>query len=127
MKVKIVGDDIPDAKEVDHKLMALAKRWDSAIITVDFNLAQISRAQGLKVLNVNDLAQAMKIALVPGEELTMKITHEGRERSQGVGYLADGTMVVVDNAKDKVGLDVAIVVTKVLQTPAGQLFFSRLK
>jgi len=127
LKVKIVGDDIPDAKEVDHKLMALAKRWDSAIITVDFNLAQISRAQGLKVLNVNDLAQAMKIALVPGEELTMKITHEGRERSQGVGYLADGTMVVVDNAKDKVGLDVAIVVTKVLQTPAGQLFFSRLK
>lgn len=127
LKVKIVNDDTTEAKEADHKLIVFAKRWGGAIVTVDFNLSQLARAQSVKILNVNDLAQAMKIALVPGEELTIKITHEGRERSQGVGYLVDGTMVVVDNAKDKVGLDVAVVVTKIHQTPAGQLFFARLK
>lgn len=127
LKVKIVNDDTAEAKEADHKLIVFAKRWAAAVVTVDFNLSQLARAQGVKVLNVNDLAQAMKVALVPGEELTIKITHEGRERAQGVGYLVDGTMVVVDNAKNKVGLDVAVVVTKVHQTPAGQLFFARLK
>lgn len=127
LKTKIVSSDIPEVKEADHKLVTLAKRSNAAIITVDFNMAQFARAQGVRVLNVNDLAQAMKVALVPGEELSLKITHEGRERAQGVGYLADGTMVVVDNARDKVGVDVIVVVTKVHQTPAGQLFFARLK
>lgn len=127
LKVKIVGEDTDEAKEADHKLIFFAKKWTGCIVTVDFNLSQLARAQGVKVLNVNDLANAMKVALVPGEELTIKITHEGRERAQGVGYLTDGTMVVVDNAKDKVGLDVGVIVTKVHQTPAGQLFFARLK
>lgn len=127
LKVKIINDDITEVKEADHKLIVFAKRWGAAIVTVDFNLSQLARAQSVKVLNINDLAQAMKVALVPGEELTIKITHEGRERAQGVGYLVDGTMVVVDNARDKVGLDIAIIVTKIHQTPAGQLFFARLK
>lgn len=127
VKTKIVQEDAAEVKETDHKLVMLARRWGAAILTVDFNMAQVARAQGVKVLNINDLAQAMKVALVPGEDLTIKITHEGRERAQGVGYLADGTMVVVDNARDKVGLDVAIIVTKIHQTPAGQLFFARLK
>lgn len=127
LKMKIISEDINELKETDHKLVSLARRWNAALLTVDFNMAQVARAQGVKVLNINDLAQAMKMALTPGEELTIKITHEGRERAQGVGYLTDGTMVVVDNARDKVGLDVAVVVTKLHQTPAGQLFFARLK
>ncbi len=127
VKVKIVREQMPDINEVDHKLVALAERWKTALLTVDFNLAHLARARGIRVLNINDLAQALKIALVPGEELLIKITHEGREREQGVGYLTDGTMVVVDRAKDKVGSDIAVIVTKIHQTPAGQLFFARLK
>lgn len=134
VKTKIINEDIPEAAEVDHKLVALARRWKSLpagrqvrLMTVDFNLAQLARTQGVRVVNLNDLAQALKPAIIAGEELTIKITHEGKERQQGVGYLPDGTMIVVDNARDKVGLDVVIVVTKVHQTPAGQLFFARLK
>lgn len=124
---KVVGDDPVETTEADSKLVVLAKRWSGALLTVDFNLAHIARAQGVRVLNLNDLAQAMKVALVAGEEFTIKITHEGREREQGVGYLPDGTMVVVENAKDKVGQDLAVIITKIHQTPAGQLFFARLK
>ena len=124
---KIIKDDAPDVVEVDHKLAALAKQWKTKLITVDFNLAQLARVEGIKVLNLHDLAQAIKLAIIPGEELTIKITHEGKEREQGVGYLPDGTMVVVENAKDKVGVDIVVVISKVLNTPAGQLFFARLK
>lgn len=127
LKAKILREEVPDVKEVDHKLIILAKRWNVKLITVDFNLAQRARTQGVKVLNVNDLAQALKIAVIPGEELTLKITHEGKERMQGVGYLPDGTMVIVDDARDKVGAGVIVTITKVHQTPAGQLFFARLR
>lgn len=127
VKVKMVSDDVPEAKEVDHKLASLAKGWGAKLVTVDFNLAQYARAQGVKVLNINDLAQALKMSIVPGEELTIKITHEGREREQGVGYLPDGTMIVVDRARALVGQDAAVVITKIHQTPAGQLFFARLR
>lgn len=124
---KIIKDDIEQVKEVDHKLAALAKQWRTKLITVDYNLAQLARAQGVQVLNLHDLAQAIKLAILPGEELTIKITHEGKEREQGVGYLSDGTMVIVDQAKDKVGIDVVIIVSRIVNTPAGQLFFARLK
>lgn len=127
VRLKIIDDDIREIAEVDHKLIALSKKWKVRLMTVDFNLAQLARAEGVKVLNVNDLAQALKLSIVPGEELTIKITHEGKEKDQGVGYLSDGTMIVVDSARDKIGLDVAIVVTKIHQTAAGQLFFARLK
>lgn len=134
IKIKVIDDDPTLVKEVDHKLVALAKKWKTVsggerirLLTVDFNLAQIARAQGVSILNVFDLAQALKLTLMPGEELTIKITHEGKEREQGVGYLGDGTMVVVDDARDKVGTDVTVVVTKIHQTPAGQLFFARLR
>ena len=130
VRTKIISEDVPDVAEVDHKLISLAKRWKNLqvrLVTIDFNLAQLARAQGVKVLSVVDLAQALKIAIVPGEELTVAITHEGKERQQGVGYLPDGTMIVVDEAKDKVGSSVVVVVTKVHQTAAGQLFFARLK
>lgn len=127
VKVKVVSDDVAEASEVDHKLTALARSWGAKLVTVDFNLAQYARAQGVKVLNVNDLAQALKMAIVPGEELTVKITHEGKEREQGVGYLTDGTMIVVDRARALVGTEVTVVITKIHQTPAGQLFFAHLK
>lgn len=127
VKVKIVSDDVPGENEVDHKLAVLAKGWGAKLVTVDFNLAQYARAQGIKVLNINDLAQALKMAIVPGEELVIKITHEGREREQGVGYLPDGTMIVVDHARTLVGQDISVVITKIHQTPAGQLFFARLR
>lgn len=125
--IKVVNNTVPEVSEVDHKLTVLSKRWDAKLITVDFNLAQYARAQGIKVLNINDLAQALKMAIVPGEELTIKITHEGKEREQGVGYLSDGTMIVVDQARALVGTDATVVITKIHQTPAGQLFFGRLK
>ena len=130
LHTKIVASDPAEVKEVDAKLVALAKRWEHQkvrLLTVDFNLAHVARAQGVKILNVNDIAQALKVSLMPGEEFTVKITHEGKEREQGVGYLADGTMVVVDNASDRVGQDIVVIVTKVHQTPAGQLFFARIK
>lgn len=128
----VIGDDVTEVPEVDHKLIALIKQWGKTgkqvrLLTVDFNLAQVARAEGVKVLNINDLTQALKVALIPGEELTVKITHEGKEREQGVGYLSDGTMVVVEQTKDRVGQDVMVIITKVHQTPAGQLFFGRLK
>lgn len=126
-QMKIVSDNPENEPEVDSKLVLLAKQWGAALLTMDFNLAHVARAQGVRVLNVNDLAQAMKVALVAGEECTIKITHEGREREQGVGYLADGTMVVVENAKDSVGQELHVVVTKIHQTAAGQLFFARLR
>lgn len=127
VKVKVIDGDVPQESEVDHKLAALAKMWNAQLVTVDFNLAQYARARGVRVLNINDLAQALKMAIVPGEELTIKITHEGKEREQGVGYLPDGTMIVVDHARALVGQDVQVVITKIHQTPAGQLFFARLR
>lgn len=127
VRLKIIKEDVPEVKEVDHKLVELAKRWNVRLVTIDFNLAHLARVQGVKVLNINDLSQALKMSIVAGEELTIKITHEGREREQGVGYLPDGTMIVVDNARSRVGQDVLIVITKIHQTPAGQLFFARLR
>lgn len=127
VKIQIIEDNPDQVKEVDHKLVDLAKKWNIKLMTVDFNLAQLSRAQGIKVLNVNDLSQAIKVALMPGEEMSILISHEGKEREQGVGYLPDGTMVIVDGARSRVGTTVAVFITKVHQTPAGQLFFARLK
>lgn len=127
VKAKVVEEVVEEKPDVDSKLVVLAKQWKARLLTVDFNLAGAARAQGVKVVNINDLSQALKVALMPGEELTIKVTHEGKEREQGVGYLSDGTMVVVDGAKDKVGTDVIVVVTKIHQTPAGQLFFARLQ
>ncbi len=127
IKVKIINEDPQEIKEVDRKLLAIAKRYKVKLLTIDFNLAQLARAEGVRVINIHDLAQALRVALVPGEELTIQISHEGKERAQGVGYLPDGTMVIVDDARDKVGVSLIVVVTKVHQTPAGQLFFARLK
>ena len=127
VKCRVVTDDIPEQAEVDHKLLYLAKRWKGRLLTVDYNLASLARSHGVKVLNIMDLAQALKVSVVPGEEIQIKITHEGKEREQGVGYLDDGTMIVVDNAKHLIDQTATVVITKVHHTPAGQLFFARLR
>jgi len=108
---------------VDAKLVQLAKELDAAIITNDFNLNKVAQLQGVAVLNVNELANAVKPVVLPGEEMTVTIVREGKELDQGVAYLDDGTMVVVEHGKERIGSTIAVVVTSVLQTVAGKMIF----
>ena len=127
MDVKIVDQDYPKIQEVDAKLIALAKDFRAKIITNDFNLNKVAELQGVSVLNINELFNALKPVVLPGEILSVKILKEGKEPGQGVGYLDDGTMVVVDNAKRYMGKSVDVSVTSVLQTTAGRMIFAALK
>jgi uncharacterized protein YacL len=112
---------------VDAKLVKLARQWHCAIITNDFNLNRVAELQGVKVLNINELAHAVKPILLPGEEMHVKIMQEGKELGQGVGYLDDGTMIVVENGKASMGQTVEVTVTRVLQTVAGRMIFAQTK
>jgi len=125
VKVVITPTDFPDLKEVDLKLIELAKQSRAKILTNDFNLNKVAQLRGVEVLNVNELANSLKPVVLPGEPMKVFIIKEGKEPNQGVGYLDDGTMVVVDNAKRLIGKTVDIVVTSVLQTTAGKMFFGR--
>lgn len=125
--VKIVDEDFPKIKEVDAKLVALARLLGAKIITNDFNLNKVAELQGVTVLNLNELANALKPVVLPGERMNIFIAKEGKESSQGVGYLDDGTMVVVDNARKKINQQMDVVVTSVLQTTAGRMIFAKLK
>jgi len=125
--VKIVDEDFPNIKEVDAKLVALAKMHGGKIVTNDFNLNKIAQLQGVSVLNLNELANALKPVVLPGESMNIFIVKEGKEFNQGVGYLDDGTMVVVDNARRFINHRVDVVVTSVLQTTAGRMIFARLR
>ena len=124
--VEIADDDFTETDAVDDKLVLLAKKRGCAIITNDYNLNQVARVQGIRVLNVNDLANALKPALIPGETLEVQLIKEGKEPGQAVGYLADGTMVVVDDAVSRVGQMVCAEVTSMLQTSAGRMIFAKL-
>lgn len=124
LTVKIHEEDFPDIKDVDNKLVKLAKVLSAKVFTNDFNLNKIAELQGVKVLNINDLANALKPVVLPGEEMSIKITRAGKEYNQGVGYLDDGTMIVVDNARQLVGQTIKVVVTSVLQTSAGRMIFA---
>jgi uncharacterized protein YacL len=126
LDVKIHDDDYPDL-EVDAKLIKLAKILDAKIFTNDFNLSKIAELQGVKVLNVNELANALKTVVLPGELLGIRVIKEGKERNQGVGYLEDGTMVVVENGRHLIGQRINTVVTSVLQTAAGRMIFTKLE
>lgn len=119
--------DPSDSEEVDVKLVKLAKEVDGCIVTNDFNLNKVAELQGVPVLNINELANALKPVLLPGEEVTVSIIKEGKETGQGVAYLDDGTMVVVEGAKTHIGATVDAVVTSVLQTVAGKMIFANLK
>jgi uncharacterized protein YacL len=125
VKVGITASDFPDVKEVDLKLIELAKQTHAKILTNDFNLNKVAQLRGVEVLNINELANSLKPVVLPGEPMKVFIIKEGKEPNQGVGYLDDGTMVVVDNAKRLIGKTVDIVVTSVLQTTAGKMFFGR--
>jgi len=127
ISVKIVDYDFPKLKDVDTKLIALAKRLDAKIITNDYNLNKVAEVQGIEVLNINQLATALKPALLPGELMNVKILKEGKEHGQGIGYLDDGTMVVVDDAKRLLGKSTDVIVTSVLQTTSGRMIFAKLK
>ncbi|MGB9799873.1 MAG: PIN/TRAM domain-containing protein [Thermanaerothrix sp.] len=125
--VRITDIDVEGVREVDDKLVILARQLRCPILTNDYNLNRVAELQGVRVLNVNELANAVKSALLPGEMLSIRIIQEGKEPGQGVGYLDDGTMVVVENGKDYINQQVNVVVTKVLQTSAGRMIFARLE
>ena len=127
VNVRIVDRDFPDIKDVDAKLIKLAKAIGARVITNDFNLNKIAELEGVEVLNINELSNALKPYVLPGEELRVQIIREGKEADQGVGYLDDGTMVVVEEGKRHINAVVDTVVTSVLQTPAGRMIFARLK
>jgi len=119
--------DPADSEEVDARLVKLAKEVDGCIITNDFNLNKVAELQGVQVLNINELANALKPVVLPGEELTVSIIKEGKEASQGVAYLDDGTMVVVEGTRSRIGETLDVVVTSVLQTVAGKMIFANPK
>lgn len=125
--VQISEVDVPDQDGVDSKLVSLAKRSDYSLLTTDFNLNKVAELQGIKVLNINDLANSLKPTLIPGEELNLHITQEGKEESQGVGFLDDGTMVVVEGGNRHLNSQLPVVITRVLQTSAGRIIFAHLK
>jgi len=117
--------DYPDLEGVDAKLVRLAKEVGGSIVTTDYNLNKVAQIQGVEVLNVNELANALKPAVLPGEPLSVKVIREGREYDQGVGYLQDGTMIVVEGGRSAVGSEVTVEVTSVLQSPSGKMIFTR--
>ena len=125
--VRIVDEDFPKIKEVDSKLVALAKLLNAKVITNDFNLNKVAELQGVSVLNINELANALKPVVLPGELIKVFILKEGKEHNQGVAYLDDGTMVVIENARRLIGKNADVTVTSVLQTTAGRMIFSKLK
>ncbi len=125
VKVVISEADFPEIKDVDMKLIELAKQLGGKIITNDFNLNKVAELRGVSVLNINSLANSLKPVVLPGESMKVFILKEGKEANQGVGYLDDGTMVVVDNAKRHIGRNIEITVTSVLQTTAGKMFFGK--
>ena len=127
MEVRIVDDDVPRIREVDSKLVALAKRSGAKIVTNDFNLNKVAELQGIKVLNINDLSNAVKPVALPGETMRVFVLKEGKEQGQGVAYLDDGTMIVVENGRRHLSRNVEVSVTSVLQTAAGRMIFTRLK
>jgi len=127
MDITIHEQDFTETSEVDAKLVLLAKLLEAKILTVDFNLNRVASIQGIRVLNINELANALKPVVFPGEEMHIKLIKEGKEHNQAVGYLDDGTMVVVEDARRLIGQDVKVAVTSVLQTQAGRMIFTKIE
>jgi uncharacterized protein YacL len=127
LPVDINSQDFTDIGTVDEKLVALAKKLKAGIITTDFNLLKVAEIQNIKVINLNNLAMAMRQNVLPGEDLTITIVKEGKEQSQGVGYLDDGTMVVLENGRKMIGETVKVNVTSLLQTESGRIIFTKVR
>jgi uncharacterized protein YacL len=122
--VEVTDEDVSGVKEVDAKLVALAQRHKCNVLTTDYNLNRVAAIQGVRVLNVNELSNAIRPVVLPGEELIVRVVQPGKERNQGVGYLADGTMIVVENGDKLMGQEVSTEVTRVFQTVAGKMIFA---
>ena len=125
INVQILEEDFPNVREVDLKLIELARMYDCKVVTNDFNLNKVAQLHGVEVLNINELANSLKPIVLPGETMRVFILKEGKEYNQGVAYLDDGTMVVVDNAKRMISKTIDVTVTSVLQTTAGKMIFGR--
>jgi len=125
--VKIIDDTGEGAKEVDGKLIEIAKNHKAKVLTVDFNLNKVASASNIGVLNVNELSNAIKAVMVPGDKISLKVVSVGKESTQGVGYLEDGTMIVVENGSSFVGKTVEVEVSRFLQTVAGRMIFAQVK
>jgi uncharacterized protein YacL len=123
--LRITDQDFPETTEVDSKLVKLGKALDAKILTNDFNLHKVAQIQGVTVLNINLLANSLKPVVLPGEKMKIVVIKEGKDPGQGIGYLDDGTMVVVDSGKKYVGDEIYVTVTSVLQTPAGRMIFAK--
>ncbi|MFA6282465.1 MAG: PIN domain-containing protein [Candidatus Omnitrophota bacterium] len=126
IEVEIYSEDVEGVKSVDEKVVVLAQTLDAKILTTDYNLNRIAQLQGVKVLNINDLANALKPTFVAGEHFAVKLIKEGKEHNQAIGYLEDGTMIVVENAKWLIGKTADIEVTSILQSPSGRIIFTKL-
>lgn len=126
IEVVIEKKDYKEVKEVDIKLLKLANETGSSIVTNDYNLNKLAQVQNIKVLNINDLANSVKTVVIPGERMLVNIIKEGKEKRQGIAYLEDGTMIVVEEGKDFIGEDVEVMVTTVLQTSAGKMIFTKI-
>ena len=124
-QVVVVDNDFDDISEVDAKLVRLAKQAHAAIITNDYNLNKVAGIQGVKVLNINELANAIKPVVIAGEEMNVYLVKEGKEANQAIAYLDDGTMIVVENGRSSIGSSITVVVTSVLQTAAGRMIFAK--
>ena len=123
VQVDVINDDFDDVQGVDSKLVRLGKKLNAKVITNDYNLNKVAELQGVVVLNINDLANALKPARVPGEEMNVLVVKAGKEENQGVAYLDDGTMIVVENGEKYIGMNIPVTVTSVLQTSAGRMIF----
>lgn len=126
MPIEMYEGDFPDIQEVDSKLIALAKKVDGVIVTNDWNLNKVIQFQNVQVLNINNLAKSLKPRVVPGEKLRVTVVKKGTERQQGVAYLDDGTMVVVEDGRFFMNQEIVVEVTSALQTDAGRMIFARL-
>ncbi len=125
--IKITEEDFLDTPEVDSKLLKLAIHYVNAVIvTNDFNLNKVAEFQGVAILNINELANAVKPVLLPNEEIRITVIKEGKDQNQGIAYLDDGTMIVIDNGRHYIGKDINVVVTSILQTPAGRMIFTQI-
>jgi uncharacterized protein YacL len=127
VKVQIWEGDFEEVSEVDSKLIKLAKVMNGKVVTNDFNLNKVCELQGVAVLNINDLANAVKPVVLPGEEMNVQVIKDGKEHGQGVAYLDDGTMIVVEGGREYIGNEVDVLVTSVLQTSAGRMIFAKPK
>ena len=125
-KLEVSSENPEEISEVDAKLVRMAKLKGAMILTTDYNLNKVAKIQGVRVLNINELSEAIKPIIIPGETMNLKIVQSGKDKTQGVGYLTDGTMIVVEKGGASIGKELEVIITRILQTPAGKMYFSKI-